>query len=37
MEAQERGGFQAALDDRIGRMDQSGWQKKAQLLINGQL
>jgi uncharacterized damage-inducible protein DinB len=27
----------AALDDRIGRMDQSGWQKKARLLIDGKL
>jgi hypothetical protein len=25
------------LDDRIGRMDDSGWQKKARLLIEGKL
>ena len=27
----------AALDERIQRMDESGWQNKAQLLIEGQL
>jgi uncharacterized damage-inducible protein DinB len=27
----------AALNDRIERMDQSGWEKKARLLIDGQL